>query len=78
MRRGGKGSIVTVSEIKENIRDDRYGGIDMNITRRENILMTYRHQVPYFLPSMGDVDFCLPNVLEEGPTCIGPPRTAGA
>lgn len=43
----------------------------MSITRRENILMAFRHQVPYFIPSMGDVDFCLPNVLEEGPTCLG-------
>ncbi len=43
----------------------------MSITRRENIIKAYKHEVPYFIPSFSDVDFCIPSVLEEGPTCIG-------
>ena len=41
------------------------------ITRRENILRAYRHEMPYFIPSITDVDMCIPTALEEGPTCIG-------
>ena len=39
-----------------------------NITRRENILMAYRHKVPHFIPSIKDCDMCYPSVLEEYPT----------
>ncbi len=41
------------------------------ITRRENVLRAYRRQNPWFIPSMSDVDVCIPSVLEEGPTCVG-------
>lgn len=41
------------------------------ITRRENVLKAYRHEVPWFIPSISDVDRCIPSVLEEGPTCPG-------
>lgn len=39
--------------------------------RRDNILNTYRHKAHDFIPSFGDCDFCIPSVLEEGPTGIG-------
>lgn len=41
------------------------------ITRRNNILIAYRHQVPYFIPSINDCDVCYPSVLEEYPTQLG-------
>ena len=41
------------------------------ITRRENMLRAYRHQMPWFIPSASDIDVCIPSVLEEGPTGIG-------
>lgn len=41
------------------------------ITRRNNILMAYRHQVPYFIPSISDCDICYPSILEEYPTKLG-------
>lgn len=42
-----------------------------NITRRSNILMAYRHQVPYFIPSISDCDICYPSVLQEYPSELG-------
>lgn len=41
------------------------------VTRRENILKSYHHEVPYFIPYYSDCDFCLPSALEEGPTQLG-------
>lgn len=42
------------------------------ITARENILMAYRHQVPYWVPSQVlDQDTCLPSIVPEGPKGFG-------
>ena len=42
------------------------------ITPRENMLMAYRHEKPYWVPSPSfDQDTCIPSVLEEGPTGLG-------
>lgn len=41
------------------------------ITRRNNILMAYHHQVPYFIPSINDCDMCYPSILQEYPTQLG-------
>lgn len=42
------------------------------ITRRNNILKAYHHQVPDFIPSISDCDMCYPSVLEE---CAREPGT---
>lgn len=42
------------------------------ITRRNNILKAYLHQVPEFIPSISDCDICYPSVLEEYPMQVGP------
>ncbi len=41
------------------------------ITRRDNILKAYHHQVPDYIPSVSDCDICYPSVLEEYPTQLG-------
>ncbi len=42
------------------------------ITARENILMAYRHEKPYWVPSQTtDQNTCIPSALEEGPTGLG-------
>lgn len=42
------------------------------ITARENILMAYRHQEPYWVPSqILDQDTCLPSCVPEGPDGFG-------
>ena len=41
------------------------------LTRRDNILLAYRHQKPHFIPSIDDSDICYPSVLSEYPTQIG-------
>ena len=46
----------------------------MKVTRRENILRVYRHEMPWFIPSFFDMDFCIPSVLEEGPRGPGASR----
>lgn len=48
----------------------------MEITRRENILRAYRHEVPWFIPSFHDINFCIPSAMEEGPSSPGVSKDA--
>ena len=42
------------------------------ITAKENMMMAYHHQKPYWTPCQTtDQDTCIPSCLEEGPTGVG-------
>ncbi len=41
------------------------------ITRRENIIRTYRDHKAWFIPSVTDIDQCMPSVLNETPSVKG-------